>query len=103
MVSLGKATKDTEAGILPKSEAFAALQKYNEELVQAGVLLAAEGLAATSKGARVTFSGDKRTVMDSPYIFPNGEEKVEIRKAMELEDCGDGFTPNPAMAKVTIK
>ena len=64
---MAKATKESEAGILPKPEAFAAMQKYNEELVKAGILLAAEGLAATSKSARVKFSGDKRIVVDGPF------------------------------------
>jgi len=59
------ATKEFEAGPPPKPEAFVAMQKYNEEAAKAGVLLAAEGLTATSKGARVTFSGDTRTVIDS--------------------------------------
>jgi hypothetical protein len=127
------ATKESEAGTVPKPEAFAAMQKYNEELAKAGVLLAAEGLAATSKGARVKFSGDKRTVIDGPFaetkelvagfsiiqvksleeaiewvkrtpnIFPNGEAEVEIRKVMDLEDFGEGFTPNPEIEKVEIK
>ena len=127
------ATKESEAGTVPKPEAFAAMQEYNEELVKAGVLLAAEGLAATSKGARVKFSGDKRTVIDGPFaetkelvagfsiiqvksleeaiewvkrtpnIFPNGEAEVEIRKLMDLEDFGEGFTPNPEIAKVKIR
>ncbi|HZN97810.1 MAG TPA: YciI family protein, partial [Gemmatimonadales bacterium] len=61
------ATKETEAGVPPTPEEFAAMQKYNAELAKAGVLLAAEGLAATSKGARVKFSGDKRTVIDGPF------------------------------------
>ena len=130
---IGKATKESESGILPKPEEFAAMQKYNEELVKAGVLLAAEGLAASSKGARVRFSGDKRTVIDGPFaetkelvagfsiiqvksleeaiewvkrapnIFPNREMEVEIRKVMDLEDFGDEFTPNPEIAKVKIK
>src|SRR5690242_17010059 len=64
---IGKATKESEAGVLPKPEQFEAMGKYNEELVKAGILLAAEGLAATSKGARVKFSGDKRTVIDGPF------------------------------------
>ena len=130
---IGKATKDSEAGTVPKPEAFAAMQKYNEELVKAGILLAAEGLAPSSKGARVKFSGDKRTVIDGPFaetkeliagftiiqvksreeaiewvkrapnIFPNGESEVEIRKVMDVEDFGDEFTPNPEIAKVKIK
>lgn len=128
-----KATKESEAGVLPKPEEFAAMQKYNEELAKAGVLLAAEGLAATSKGARVKFSGDKRTVIDGPFteakeliagfsiiqvqskeeaiewvkrvpnIFPNGEAEIEIRKVMDVEDFGDAFTPNPEIAKIKIK
>ena len=127
------ATKESEAGIPPKPEAFAAMQRYNAELVKAGVLLAAEGLAATSKGARVKFSGDRRTVIDGPFaetkelvagfsiiratsleeaielvkrtpnIFPNGEAEVEIRKLMDVEDFGDAFTPNPEIAKVKFK
>ena len=127
------ATKESEAGALPKPEAFAAMQKYNEELAKAGVLLAAEGLAPTSTGARVKFSGDKRTVIDGPFtetkelvagfsiiqvksreeaiewvkrapnIFPNGEAEIEIRKVSEVEDFGDAFTPNPEIAKVKIK
>ena len=64
---IGKATKESEAGVLPKPEAIEAMQKYNEELVKSGVLLAAEGLSPTSKGARVKFSGDKRTVIDGPF------------------------------------
>ncbi len=127
------ATKETEAGPLPKPEAFAAMQKYNEELATAGILLAAEGLAPTSKGARVKFSGDKRSVIDGPFaetkeliagfsiiqvksleeaiawvkrtpnIFPNGVAEVEIRKVMDVEDFGDAFTPNPEIAKVKFK
>ena len=126
------ATKESEAGILPKPEEFAAMQKYNAELAKAGVLLAAEGLAPTSKGARVKFSGDKRTVIDGPFIeskelvagfsiikvksleeaiewvkrtpnvFPNGEAEAEIRKVMDIEDFGDAFTPNTEIAKVKI-
>ena len=127
------ATKESEAGPPPKPEAFVAMQKYNEELVKAGVLLAAEGLTASSKGARVKFSGDKRTVIDGPFtetkeliagfsiiqvksmeeaiewvkrapnVSPNGEGEVEIRKLMDVEDFGDGFTPNPEIAKVKFK
>ena len=127
---IGKATKESEAGILPRPEAFAAMQKYNEELVNAGILLAAEGLSATSKGARVKFSGDKRTVIDGPFaeskeviagfsiiqvnsleeaiewvkrapnLSPDGESVVEIRKLMDVEDFGDEFTPSPDVATV---
>ena len=130
---MGMATKESEAGVPPKPEAVAAMQKYNEELVKAGILLAAEGLSPTSKGARVKFSGDKRTVIDgpftetkelvagfsiikvksleeaiewvkrAPYFSPNGEAEVEIRKLMDVEDFGEGFTPNPEIAKVKFK
>src|SRR5262245_52748122 len=119
---MGKATKESEAGIPPKLTAIAAMQKYNEELAKAGVLLAAEGLSPSAKGARVKFSGDEVTVFDGPFpetkellagfiiiqvkskaeaiewvkraprMSPNGE--VEIRKLMDIEDFGDGFTPN---------
>jgi hypothetical protein len=106
------------------------MQEYNEALVKAGVLLAAEGLAPTSKGARVEFDGDERAVLDGPFaeskevvagfsilqvgslqeaidwvkrtpnIFPNGRATVEIRKLMDVEDFGEGFTPNEEIAKV---
>jgi hypothetical protein len=130
---IAMATRESEAGVLPKQEAFVAMQKYNEELVKAGILLAAEGLTATSKGARVKFSGEKRTVIDGPFtetkelvagfsiiqvksledaiewvkrapnVSPNGEGMVEIRKLMDIEDFGDGFTPNREIAKVKIR
>jgi hypothetical protein len=130
---IGKATKETEAGIMPPPEAFEAMGKYNEELVKAGILLGAEGLAPTSKGARVKFSGDERTIIDGPFaetkevvagftiiqvksleeaiewvkrapnISPNGEAEVEIRKLMDVEDFGEDFTPNPEIAKVKFK
>ena len=130
---IGKATKESEAGILPKPEAFAAMQEYNEALVKAGVLLAAEGLSASSKGARVKFSGDKRTVIDGPFtetkeliagfmiiqakslaeaiewvkrapnLAPNGESETEIRKLMDIDDFGDEFTPSAEIAKVKIE
>ena len=133
LIVMGMATKESEAGPPPKPEAYAAMQKYNAEAVKAGVLLAAEGLAATSKGARVKFSGDKVTVIDGPFaeakevvagfsiiqvksleeaiewvkrvpnVFPNGEAEVEIRKLMDVEDFGDGFTPDPDIAKVKFK
>ena len=129
-IVMGMATKESEAAPPPKPEAFAAMQKYNEELVKAGILLAAEGLAPTSKGARVKFSGDKRTVIDGPFtetkelvagfwiiqvksleeaiewvkrapnVSPNGKAEIEIRKVMDVEDFGEEFTPNPEIAKV---
>ena len=117
----------------PTAEAFTAMQKYNEEAAKAGILLAAEGLTPASKGARVKFSGDERTVIDGPFaeskevvagftiiqvnskeeaiawvkgtpnVFPNGEAEVEIRKLMDVEDFGEGFTPNPEIAKIKFK
>lgn len=127
---IGKATADTESGVMPPPEAFAAMQHYHEELVKAGILLGAEGLAPSSKGARVKFSGTTRTVVDGPFAetkeliagftiiqaasledaidwvkrAPNtsssGEAEVEIRKLMDLEDFGDAFTPSPDIAQV---
>ena len=132
-IVMAMATKESEAGPPPKPEAFVAMQKYNEAAVKAGILLAAEGLTPTSKGARVKFSGDKRTVIDGPFtetkeviagfmiikvksleeaiewvkrapnVSPNGEGEVEIRKLMDVEDFGEGFTPNPEIAKVKFK
>ena len=126
---MGKATKDTEAGVFPKPEAIEAMQKYNEELVKAGILLAAEGLSPSSKGAKVRFKGEKVTVVDGPFAetkeliagfiiinvkskeeaiewvkrgprSPDGESEVEIRKLMDMEDFGENFTPNEEIAKV---
>jgi hypothetical protein len=129
---MGLASPNAEAGAMPKPEAFAAMQQYNEELVKAGILLAAEGLAATAKGARVKFNGNDCTVTDGPFteakeivagfsIFQvnslaeaielvkraprlsDGESVIEIRKLMDVEDFGEGFTPNPEIAKVKFK
>ena len=127
-----KATKESEAGTVPSPEALVAMQEYNEELVKAGILLAAEGLTASSKGARVKFSGESITVVDGPFaeakeliagftilqvksreeaiewvkrapnVFPNGEGEIEIRKVMDIEDFGENFTPNAEIAKVKI-
>jgi hypothetical protein len=127
---IGKATSETEALVPPTAEQMAAMQQYNEELVKAGVLLAAEGLSPTSKGARVRFSGDQHIVIDGPFaeskeliagftilqvnslaeaiewvkrgpnLAANGETEVEIRKLMDMEDFGEDFTPNPDVAKV---
>jgi hypothetical protein len=119
---LVKADKNSEAGILPSTELLAAMGKYNEELVKAGVMLAGEGLQPSSKGARVKFSGTKRTVVDGPFSeakeliagfwliqvkskeeaiewvkrCPNpteGESEIEIRQVFEAEDFGAEFTP----------
>ncbi|MEX0778001.1 MAG: YciI family protein [Phycisphaeraceae bacterium] len=117
-----KANADTEAGVLPSQEILTEMGKYNEELVKAGVMLAGEGLQASSKGARVKFSGQKRAVIDGPFAEtkelvagfwlwqckslkeavewvkrcpnPTGEESViEIRQVFEAEDFGADFTP----------
>jgi len=117
-----KASKDSEAGVMPKQKLLADMGKFNEELVKAGVLLAAEGLQPTSKGKRVRFSGEKRTVIDGPFAetkeliagfwlwqvrsmeeavewvkrCPNpheGESEIEIRQVFELEDFGPELTP----------
>jgi hypothetical protein len=118
---LVKATKDSEAGVLPDERLLAAMGKYNEELAKAGVMLAGEGLQPSSKGARVRFSGSKRTVIDGPFAetkeliagfwiwqvkskeeaiewvkrCPNpmpGESEIEIRQVFETEDFGAEFT-----------
>lgn len=117
-----KANKDTEAGVMPSKELLEAMGKYNEELVKAGVMLAGEGLHPSSKGMRVRFSGEKRTVIDGPFAEtkeliagfwlwqvkskeeaikwikrcpnPTGEEtEIEIRQVFEAEDFGAEFTP----------
>jgi hypothetical protein len=119
---LVKANKDTEAGVLPSTELLTEMGKYNEELVKAGVMLAGEGLQPSSKGARVKFSGAKRTVIDGPFAEvkeliagfwliqvkskeeaiewvkrvpnPTGEEsEIEIRQVFEVEDFGPVLTP----------
>ncbi|KIO48215.1 YciI family protein [Nitrosospira sp. NpAV] len=117
-----KADKNSEAGVMPSEKLLADMGKYNEELVKAGVMLAGEGLQPSSKGARIKFSGDKRTVIDGPFaetkeliagywLFqvkskeeaiewvkrcPNpmeGESEIEIRQVFEADDFGAEFTP----------
>jgi len=117
-----KATKETEAGVLPSQKMLAAMGNYNEQLVKAGIMQAGEGLQASSKGARVRFSGTKRTVIDGPFAEtkeliagfwiwqvkslaeavewvkkcpnPTGEEsEIEIRQIFAAEDFGENFTP----------
>ena len=130
---MGMTTKESEAGPPPTPEAFAAMQQYNEELVKAGVLLAAEWLTPSAQGVRVKFSDDRITVIDGPFaeakelvagftilqvkskeeaiewvkraprIAPHGEAVVEIRKLMDVEDFGDGFTPNEEIASVKFR
>jgi len=117
-----KATRDSEAGALPGEELLTAMGKYNEELAKAGIMLAGDGLQPSSKGARVRFSGPKRTVIDGPFAetkeliagfwmwkvkskeeaiewvkrCPNpmpGDSEIEIRQLFEAEDFGEQFTP----------
>lgn len=117
-----KASKESEAGVLPKPELFAAMMKFNEELVRAGVMLAGEGLQPSSKSARVQFRGEKRTVIDGPFAEtkelvagywlwkvnslqeaidwvkrcpnPTGDEgEIEIRPLFEAEDLAPALTP----------
>jgi len=117
-----KATKDSEAGVPPSKELLEAMGKYNEELVKAGIMLAGDGLKPSSKGKRLRFSGDKRTVIDGPFTetkelvagywiwqvrsmeeavewlkrCPNpmpGESELEIRPFFEPEDFGENLTP----------
>jgi hypothetical protein len=117
-----KATKDSEAGVMPSEQLLTEMGKYNEELVKAGVMLAGEGLHPSSRGKRVRFSGKQRTVIDGPFpetkeliagfwLFqaksmeeavewvkrsPNpheSESEIEIRQVFEAEDFGAEFTP----------
>jgi hypothetical protein len=115
-----KASEQSEAGVLPNTEILTKMGQYNEQLVKAGVMLAADGLQPTSKGKRVKFSGDKRIVIDGPFTetkeliagywvwqvrsmdeavewlkrapFDGGTE-VEIRPVYEASDLGENFTP----------
>jgi hypothetical protein len=118
-----KADKSSEAGVMPGTELLEQMGKFNEELVKAGIMLAGEGLQPSSKGARVRFSGSKRTVIDGPFAetkeliagfwlwqvrskeeaiewvkrapnpMPGTESEIEIRQVFEAEDFGDEFTP----------
>jgi len=117
-----KANKDSEAGVMPKQKLLTEMGKFNEELVKAGVLLAGDGLQPSSKGKRVRFSGEKRTVIDGPFTetkeliagfwlwqvrsmeeavewvkrCPNpheGESEIEIRQVFEAADFGSELTP----------
>jgi hypothetical protein len=118
-----KASRDSEAGAMPSEELLAAMGKYNEELVNAGVMLAGEGLHPSSKGKRVRFSGSQRTVVDGPFAetkeliagywlwqvasmdeavewarrcpnpMPGVESELEIRPVFEADDFGAEFTP----------
>jgi hypothetical protein len=116
-----RANQDSEAGVMPGEELLAAMGKYNEELANAGALLAGEGLHPSSRGARVRFSGERRTVLDGPFPekeliagfwliqagsldeaiewakrCPNpmeGDSEIEIRQVFEAEDFGESLTP----------
>ena len=117
-----KASKESEAGEMPTEQLLSDMQKYNEELVKAGIMLAGEGLHPSSKGARVRFSGTKRTVIDGPFTetkeliagfwlwqvksfeeavewvkrCPNpmmSDSEIEIRQVFEASDFGEEFTP----------
>jgi hypothetical protein len=127
---LVKADKNSEAGVMPSEEELTAMGKYNEELVKAGVLLAGEGLHPSAKGARVTFSGGKATVVDGPFTeakeliagfwlwqvkskeeaiewlkrspFDGGAE-IEIRQVFEADDFGDALTPELREAEERLR
>ena len=118
-----RATKNSEAGVMPDEKLLADMGKFNEELVKAGVMLAGEGLHPSSNGARVRFTGAKRTVLDGPFAetkeliagfwlwqvksreeaiewvrrcpnpFPDGDSEIEIRQVFEAADFGAEFTP----------
>ncbi|MGF0238253.1 YciI family protein [Rhodococcus sp. IEGM1300] len=118
-----KASKDSEAGVMPSEELMTAMGNYNEELAKAGLLLAGEGLHPSSKGSRVRFSGNQRTVIDGPFIetkeliagfwlwqvkskeeaiewvkrcpnpMPGTEPEIEIRQVFEMDDFGPELTP----------
>ena len=114
-----KADEQSEAGVMPSEQMLADMGKYNEELVKAGILLAGEGLHPSSKGVRVRFSGDKRTVTDGPFAetkeliagfwllqvkswdeviewvkrAPMGDTELEIRQIFEADDFGPALTP----------
>ncbi len=122
VIVMVKATKDSEAGVMPDEKILAAMGHFNDELVEAGIMLAGEGLHPTSRGRRVRFSGAKRTVIDGPFAetselvagfwlwqvksmeeavewvkrCPNPfpvESEIEIRQVFEAEDFGAEFTP----------
>ena len=124
-----KADKDSEAGVLPSRELLTEMGKYNEELVKAGVMLAGEGLQASSKGARVIFAGGTRTVVDGPFAetkelvagfwliqaksrdeaiewvkrAPFRDGVVEIRQVFEAEDFGPALTPELREAEERLR
>jgi hypothetical protein len=128
-----KADKNSEAGVLPDEKLLTEMGKYNEELAKAGVMLAGEGLHPSSKGARIRFSGSKRTVIDGPFAetkeliagfwliqvkskeeaiewvkrapnpFPGTESEIEIRQVFEAEDFGAELTPEVRASEERIR
>jgi hypothetical protein len=132
-MAIVKANKDSEAGVLPSKELLAAMGKFSEEMVKAGVLLAAEGLQPTSKGAKVKFSGTKRTVVDGPFSESKeliggfwllqvrskeeaiewikrspapfeGDSEIEIRQVFEVTDFpAEIFPPEDAAREQSLR
>jgi hypothetical protein len=128
-----KATRESEAGVMPDQKLLADMGRFNQELVKAGVMLAGEGLHPSSKGARVKFSGSTRTVTDGPFAetkelvagfwiwqvkskaeaiewvkrcpnpFPTGESEIEIRQVFEAEDFGAELTPELREAEARMR
>ncbi|MFN8470030.1 MAG: YciI family protein [Caldilineaceae bacterium] len=119
IMAIVKATKDTEAGVMPTTADMAEMGQFNEELVKAGIMLAGDGLSASKDGARIYYDGSKRTVVDGPFAeakeliagywiwqvksmeeavewakrIPFKDGQVELRRAFEAEDFGEAFTP----------
>ena len=128
-----KADKNSEAGVMPSKQLLTDMGKFNEELANAGVMLAGEGLQPSSKGARVKFSGSKRTVIDGPFAetkeliagfwliqvkskaeaiewvkrapnpMPGTESEIEIRQVFEADDFGDAMTPELKQAEEKLR
>lgn len=124
-----KATPESESGVLPSTEEFAAMGRFNEELVKAGMMLAGEGLQPSSKGARIRYTGGKPTVTDGPFTeakelvagfwliqakskdevvewlkrAPFQDAEVEIRPLYETEDLGESFTPELREAEEKLR
>jgi hypothetical protein len=128
-----KASKDSEAGVMPSTELLTEMGRYNEELAKSGVLLAGEGLQPSSKGARVKFSGSKRIVTDGPFAetkeliagfwliqvkskaeaiewvkrapnpMPGTESEIEIRQVFEADDFGEALTPELKQAEEKLR
>ena len=129
---IGKATRETEAGVPPDPEIWEAIGKYNQDLIKAGVLLAAEGLMPSSKGARVRFSGDQRTVIHGPFTetreliagfsllqvrsleesiewvkrcppLSKGESEIEIRQVYQMQELSPTVSPEEADRKERLR